>query len=286
MTRRAVASPVPFTLAHPAVVLPLHAKWRSGFLALVVGSFGPDIQYFLPARIGDSLPNSHTPLLALLIGTPMAFAVWIFLVVCRRIVVAPLWGKLRIAVENALRYAHSRAAWLQAIPAIMIGCEIHLVWDSFTHKNGWMALHVPVLLLDVSPLAGYPLQLCKALQYLSSIAGMIVLYIWSNRRLRYAAQQVGANSGERDISVPTVPPAWRPWSLVALAAASALAAWHAARSAPRLVPPSHGWEYIVSTSAVGTFVVLYTALGASTVAFMHARARTPRPYRHRWDGRT
>ncbi len=255
MTRRAVTSPVPFTLAHPAVVLPLHAKWRSGFLALVVGSFGPDIQYFLPARIGDALPNSHTPLLALLIGTPMAFAVWIFLVVCRRIVVAPLWGRLRIAVENALRHAHSRAGWLQAIPAIMIGCEIHLAWDSFTHKNGWMALHFPVLLLDVSPLAGYPLQLCKALQYLSSIAGMIVLYLWSRSRLRHVTAH--------PTPLEKVPSEWRPWALLALTVASAIAGWHAAHSGPRILPPPHGWEYLFSTAAVGNFVVLYVVLGGA-----------------------
>jgi hypothetical protein len=38
---------MPFTLAHPAAVLPFHSKWRTGFLALVIGSLGPDIHISL-----------------------------------------------------------------------------------------------------------------------------------------------------------------------------------------------------------------------------------------------
>jgi hypothetical protein len=38
---------MPFTLAHPAAVLPFHSKWRTGFLALMIGSLGPDIHISL-----------------------------------------------------------------------------------------------------------------------------------------------------------------------------------------------------------------------------------------------
>ena len=130
---------MPFTLAHPAAVLPFFARWRAGFLALVVGSVGPDIPYFLPARIGESMPTSHTILGALTVGTPLSLALVVFQVAARDVLVAPLWGSLRLATLRALEAVRaSPASWVQSVPAAAVGCEIHVLWDSFTHRNGWM----------------------------------------------------------------------------------------------------------------------------------------------------
>ena len=51
---------MPFTFAHPAIVLPLHALQRRCFslTALVAGSLSPDFEYFLRMQIHSS--HIHT----------------------------------------------------------------------------------------------------------------------------------------------------------------------------------------------------------------------------------
>jgi hypothetical protein len=50
---------VPFTLAHPAVILLLPRNRYLQVLPLVAGSLAPDLTYFLPERLTRLLPNCH-----------------------------------------------------------------------------------------------------------------------------------------------------------------------------------------------------------------------------------
>jgi len=51
---------MPFTLCHPALVVPLHRcvrRWTS-LSALVIGSMAPDFVYFLPAGVDGVFSHS------------------------------------------------------------------------------------------------------------------------------------------------------------------------------------------------------------------------------------
>jgi hypothetical protein len=253
---------MPFTLAHPAAVLPLHGKWRGGFLGLVFGSLGPDIPYFLPARLGDSLPKSHDFLGVMRVGAPLALTLLAVTVLGRTVLIEPLWGRVRAAADRTLAGAlRSPAAWLHTIAGISVGCEIHLLWDSFTHKEGWMVLHLHVLTYDISPLDGYPLQLFRALQYVSSVVGLLMVVLWCRRRLRWHRQELATERA-----------GWKPWTLAALAIISLIAAWYAVQSAGSRPGRPHTLQYIAATTAVEVFVLLYALFGALLAVARRRRA--------------
>ena len=63
------------------------------------------------------------------------------------------------------------ARWLAAA---LIGIATHLGWDSFTHRDGWVVVHVEALQTVVLGLRAADLmQLC------SSVLGLVVLLWWS-----------------------------------------------------------------------------------------------------------
>lgn len=251
---------MPFTLAHPAAVLPFHSRWRTGFLALVIGSLGPDVQYYLPARVGNSLPNSHTAFGAIEVGVPMSLLLLTLAVTCRRAIVAPMWGATRRTVERTLdRLWQTPMAWLHAVPATAVGCEIHVLWDSFTHKTGWPVRHFHVLSQNLSPFAEYPLELFRILQYGSSIIGMVLFALWCYRRVH----AVG--------NVRVVTAGWRPWAWLSLLAISGAAAWYEARHVGSGRASLHGFVYVAVTVALGVFATLYVVLGAVAATLRFGR---------------
>ncbi len=53
------SSRVPFTLAHPAAILPLRRVWRLRTAPLIIGALIPDLPYYVPGSIGRFLPETH-----------------------------------------------------------------------------------------------------------------------------------------------------------------------------------------------------------------------------------
>jgi len=79
-----------------------------------------------------------------------------------------------------------------AAPAILLGVWTHLLWDSFTHGDGWMVHRVAALSapLVIGPYDG---TVFHALQYLSSVIGLCVLAVWY-ARLPTPAVAIGPNA--------------------------------------------------------------------------------------------
>jgi uncharacterized protein DUF4184 len=186
---------VPFTLSHPAAVLPL---MRRPFVpaALVAGAVAPDVPYFL-ARLGVSEASSqdwYGPLLnatethsfdaGLLVNLPLA----VVLVAAHRMLRAPVTALLPsgLCLPEPERVPGLRAkvrytVWL--LVSALIGIASHLVWDSFTHGDGFLVTHVEVL--RASALGG--LTVARLLQYASTAFGLaaVGLHLWRRRdRLR------------------------------------------------------------------------------------------------------
>jgi len=67
---------MPFTLSHAAAALPFR-KFKPVWPALVIGTFGPDLQYFV--SISDEDRSGHHFPQALLFTLPFAVVVlWVF----------------------------------------------------------------------------------------------------------------------------------------------------------------------------------------------------------------
>jgi hypothetical protein len=169
---------VPFTVSHAAAVLPLH-RWigdRLPLTALMIGSMAPDFGYFFttdaPRRLTHSLPGLF------LFALPVGCVAWLFYVaVLEKTAITLLPDRWHT------RFAHTDAITPpllgRAVLAILLGALTHLVWDNFTHQNTWSARHFPVL-LEPTPGLGW-LPMFHFLHGLSSLIGLVILWIWAHR---------------------------------------------------------------------------------------------------------
>ncbi|MER7116397.1 DUF4184 family protein [Saccharomonospora azurea] len=138
---------MPFTVSHPAAVLPL---LRRPFVpaALVAGAVAPDLPYFL-TTLGVSETGPHDwygPLLnatqthsipvGLLVSLPAAISLVAAYRMLRAPITALLPSSLRLpeperATGRAAKVRYT--AWL--LISALIGIASHLVWDFFTHGD-------------------------------------------------------------------------------------------------------------------------------------------------------
>jgi hypothetical protein len=174
---------VPFTLAHPAAVLPL-ARRPLVPAALVAGSLSPDVPYFVPLpRSADTwyepLVNATTTHAwpgALTVAVPTAAALlglwWL--------VRAPL--RALVATGRAAGPEGARSAWTWVgagwvIASLALGVLTHVAWDAFTHGDGVVVQHVAWLR---EPLVG-SVPAARVIQHLSTAVGLLVLAGWAAR---------------------------------------------------------------------------------------------------------
>jgi hypothetical protein len=177
---------MPFTLAHPAAVLPL---LRRPFVpaALVAGAMAPDVPYFLTAggltRTSASwyeplLNATHTHSLA---GLPIDLLYAVGLVAAYWLVRAPITALLPsglglpeperpTSAQDTGRYV----GWL--LLSALIGVATHLFWDALTDAG-----FLPAHLRQASAVAG--LTTPRLLQYASTTLGLAVTswFLWKHR---------------------------------------------------------------------------------------------------------
>ena len=140
---------MPFTLSHPAAVLPFVRRPFSA-AALVAG--------------------------ALTVSLPYALALYGFLRAARRPVGVLLPAVVRPGAGGSGAWL-ARAGWV--LVSLVLGIATHLVWDSFTHGDGYVVTHVPPLSTTVVG----DLTWARLLQHVSTVAGLAIIgiYLWRRR---------------------------------------------------------------------------------------------------------
>lgn len=175
---------MPFTLAHPAAVLPLRRRFKLlQTVPLIVGSVAPDLPYYVPVRRLNRLwtLDTHSFLGVLWLDLPIGMAVLLFGFVFRRALTALLSPRARaLCLQSVQHFRDQPLHWVWAPLAIIIGAWTHLLWDSVTHDNGWVVKRVAALSAPIS-FGWYTGSVCHVMQYLSSIAGLLILWIWFRR---------------------------------------------------------------------------------------------------------
>jgi len=170
-----------FPLAHPAAVLPFR-RWCPGFLsfpALVVGSLTPDASYLLgPLSLG-TLGHQMVgiPLFCLPVG-------WVALVILHRFGVwvsprLPTWLSQPLGPFCDSPLGSPLSLGL----SILIGATTHVLWDSFSHADGWVVLHWPLLHTQIATLFGVRVRVCHLLWYGSTPLGVFCLAVAGQRWL-------------------------------------------------------------------------------------------------------
>jgi hypothetical protein len=169
---------MPFTLSHAAASLPFR-RLKPVWPALVVGTFAPDLQYFI--WLSDEDRSGHHFPDVVLFTLPCALLVlWLF----EWIVKGPAIDLLPSAVQRRLRDKAEPLTflgWRQFGLIVLwttVGIATHLIWDQFTHSYSELAMRWRLLRTVVLLPLGNSINFAHLLQHISTIGGLLVLTGW------------------------------------------------------------------------------------------------------------
>lgn len=208
-----------FTPAHMAAALPFYPirRWLQ-FEALLIGTMMPDLHYYL--NIPDSFSRqSHEWAGLLTYCLPwglLVFALWYWLL--KPAAFALIEPFIKGFKENPYEQRYEELGtnlssrerqitgytprywsfaglkkrtnhllssfWPTVVFGLILGAATHLVWDGITHADGSIARHIDWLQY---PLYFYPFKgtsIARVLQYLSSMAGLVILAWFAISRLQ------------------------------------------------------------------------------------------------------
>jgi Domain of unknown function (DUF4184) len=171
---------MPFTFSHPALVLPITYFPRKFYslTGLVVGSMIPDFEYFL--RMSTKGEYGHTLPGILWFDLPLALLVaLIYHQLVRNLMIdnLPKILYIRLLSFKQLNWRkYFKAHWFVVCISIIIGTCSHLLWDSFTHGDGYFVKMMPALAGRIGFL-GVQIHIFKLLQYGCSLAGGIAIML-------------------------------------------------------------------------------------------------------------
>lgn len=178
---------MPFTFAHPAIVLPIRkCRWFS-FSALVFGSMAPDFEYFF--RMQPFSVYSHTLVGLLLFDLPIAIllAVLYHCVVKEPLIArVPEWiGRGLLDANNGLGKLPVWRFAMVFVYSALLGSFSHIAWDSFTHKGTRMVETLLWLQRTIS-IGHYEVPVYKLLQHGSTLlGGLAILYVIARNGRQY-----------------------------------------------------------------------------------------------------
>jgi len=170
---------MPFTLSHPALVLPLNLlpkKWVS-ITGLVIGSMAPDFQSFFTD--GDKT-QTHTWWAILWFCLPVSIIVsFLYHLSVREMLIThlPRFLQLKFIRYKDLDWVRTfKRNWFVIIISIVIGAASHLFWDSFSHFNGFFITGNRSLQGN-AVIGGRSIEIPFLIQYLNSAIGLLIVGI-------------------------------------------------------------------------------------------------------------
>lgn len=169
---------MPFTFSHPAIVLPLTYfpnKWFS-LTGLIIGSLTPDFEYFLRMKIKSNF--SHTLEGVFWFDLPLGILLaFIFHNIVRNGLLFNLPTFLQSRFSNFTQFnwnEYFKKKWIVVIISILIGAFSHLFWDSFTHYDGYIVTHFPILQNSIE-FYNVQIPILKILQHSSTLIGALII---------------------------------------------------------------------------------------------------------------
>ncbi|MBX2845627.1 MAG: DUF4184 family protein [Saprospiraceae bacterium] len=140
---------MPFTASHIAAILPFW-KQNKRYISqtgLIAGAIVPDFEYFFRmSRVSDV---SHTWWGFLLFGLPVGLMLtYLWHNVARDPLIKnlPYFFQKRWRVYTGWSWErHFKKNWKPILLSLALGCLTHFLWDSFTHRTGFVVEAIPFL---------------------------------------------------------------------------------------------------------------------------------------------
>lgn len=124
----------------------------------------PDFSYFIPSSLFEG--NTHRIVSMFTFSLPLGLLLLLFFRVVGKDALTSL---LPCRLEKAAAHQKFRVFDIFACPAaIILGTATHLLWDSFTHRQGYFVKLFPVL---------GEFYVYKFLQHSSSLAGLLIILL-------------------------------------------------------------------------------------------------------------
>lgn len=176
---------MPFTFAHPAIVLPLRTcKWFS-FTALVFGSMAPDFEYFL--RMQPFSKYSHTWMGLFWFDLPLiVLLALLYHGVVKRPLITYLPHWMGRGLYRGLSSDWRQRSWRSTVVFLysgFLGSLSHVAWDAFTHQGAFFVNRFSLLQQHIS-LGILDVPVYKILQHGSTTIGFAVIafVLWNEGR--------------------------------------------------------------------------------------------------------
>jgi Domain of unknown function (DUF4184) len=168
---------MPLTFAHPAAILPFSRKSRYiHFSALVLGSMSPDFEYFLRGQpMGDI---GHTFAGFVWFNLPLVILTYF---IYHTFVHEILFNHLPICLQDSYTKRIDTSPILKVLVfcySALFGMITHVVWDSFTHINGYMVLKFAEIFTFTANIFGLSIPLYKILQHGSTLLGLTIILVY------------------------------------------------------------------------------------------------------------
>jgi hypothetical protein len=171
---------MPFTLSHPAAIVPLRHLLRWSVLpALSIGAMAPDFPYFVAAA--DLRWRTHSFAAVVWFCVPAGLAVYLAF---ERWLRAPWIDLLPAALAARVPRAPAPAKLAAVIASLALGAATHVFWDSFTHEHEPGVVLVRGLNTAALHVLGVPVRGYNLLQHGSTLLGALVLADATRRWLR------------------------------------------------------------------------------------------------------
>lgn len=171
---------MPFTPAHPAIVLPfLKARYVSA-TGLVMGSVAPDFEYFFKLSVDSH--HSHTLPGIVYFDIPVVILLsFLFHLIVKKNLIEnlPVWFQCRFHDTLMVDFkTYFRNHYFIFIISAGLGAASHIFWDGFTHENGFFVQALPIYDDTVVPYQGARYPLFYALQHVSTAVGLCAVAIY------------------------------------------------------------------------------------------------------------
>lgn len=171
---------MPFTLSHPAAVIPLLGivKHPAHALALVIGSLAPDFAYYV--RDFRLATFAHTLTGSVLVCAPSSLLVLAAMLLLRHRILFLLPFPHREAMRGVLCSPISQKGLFFAIAGFWawIGSLTHIGWDAFTHRAGAVVTRFPMLSEPLFHINGIDFPPYYVLQHASTLIGLLVIGVF------------------------------------------------------------------------------------------------------------